>query len=71
MADGAISCLGYFFIIGYFLSINRFILFERDSFLADSIKRTCQANPGTTVAAVVGLLHCNGVARHLRDAGYE
>lgn len=55
----------------YLLGINKYILQERDFILAQSIKDACKNNPRTRVAAVVGLLHVNGVARHLREAGFE
>jgi hypothetical protein len=50
---------------------RRFILVERDRFLAESISKACTSNPGSRVAAVLGLLHCNGVARHLSSMGFE
>lgn len=56
----------------YFMSINRYILVERDAFLADSIAQAVAQYKGKNVAAVVGLLHGNGVARHLRTRhGFE
>ena len=47
------------------------ILVQRDAFLARSIAQTCRQHPGKHVAAVVGLLHGNGVARHLRSMGFR
>ena len=55
----------------YALSINRYILVERDQFLAKSIAKACDEHPGEKVAAVVGLLHGNGVSKHLRSMGFE
>jgi hypothetical protein len=47
------------------------ILVQRDAFLANSIVQTCREHPGQRVAAVLGLLHSNGVARHLRAKGFR
>jgi hypothetical protein len=57
------------FMLCYFVAINRYILVERDAFLADSIARAAatKETKGRVVAAVVGLLHGNGIARHLRE----
>lgn len=55
----------------YALSINRYILVERDIYLAQSIAKACNEHPGEKVAAVVGLLHGNGVSRHLTNMGFE
>ena len=57
------------FMLLYFVAINRYILVERDLFLADSIAEVSLKGvyKGEKVAAVVGLLHGNGVARHLRE----
>ena len=57
------------FMLLYFVAINRYILVERDLFLADSIAEASLkgVHKGKKVAAVVGLLHGNGVARHLRE----
>lgn len=57
------------FMLLYFVAINRYILVERDLFLADSIAEASLKgeHKGKNVAAVVGLLHGNGVARHLRE----
>jgi len=54
-----------------FLAVVRFILAERDEFLAESIHQSCIENKQTKVMAVVGLLHCNGVARLLRERGFQ
>lgn len=58
-------------MLGWFLALNQVILVQRDRFLAESIAAACQKHPGKTVAAVVGLLHGNGVARHLRGMGFR
>jgi len=44
----------------------RLVIAERDAYLASSIKDACQRHPGKPVVAVLGLLHCNGVAENLR-----
>jgi len=62
------------FMLLYFVAINRYILVERDLFLADSIAEASLKGvyKGGKIAAVVGLLHGNGVARHLREKhGFE
>lgn len=59
------------FSVFYLLGINRYILKERDIILASAIHETCRKNPSSSVIGVLGLLHVNGVARHLRAAGFE
>jgi hypothetical protein len=60
-------------MVFYFLSLNRHILFERDAFLANSIAEAAGGkNEGKKVVAVLGLLHGNGVGRHLCEKyGFE
>lgn len=58
-------------MLGWFLALNQVILVQRDAFLAQSIAETCRQHPGKRVAAVVGLLHGNGVARHLSGMGFR
>lgn len=58
-------------MLGWFMALNQVILVQRDAFLARSIAETCRKHPGQRVAAVVGLLHGNGVARHLSGMGFR
>lgn len=41
---------------------------ERDDVLAENVLKACRQNPGRPVVAVLGLLHCNGVADILRNS---
>ncbi|CAN0262263.1 unnamed protein product [Discosporangium mesarthrocarpum] len=50
----------------YTLRFFRLVIKERDAFLAESIRGACRECPGQPVVAVLGLLHCNGVAETLR-----
>lgn len=61
----------HLFTIFYLLGINRYILKERDAILASAIHETCRKNPSSNVIGVLGLLHVNGVARQLREVGFE
>lgn len=45
---------------------SRLIIKERDDILSESIIKACREHPGRPVVAVLGLLHCNGVADNLR-----
>lgn len=51
---------------------NRLVIKERDDVLAENVIKTCKDYPGRPVVAVLGLLHCNGVAEILRNsAGFR
>ncbi|KAG5175776.1 hypothetical protein JKP88DRAFT_337543 [Tribonema minus] len=43
------------------------VVHERDVYLARAIQEAARAHPGEPVVAVLGLLHCNGVAQLLRS----
>lgn len=47
-------------------NVSRLIIKERDDVLSESIIKACREHPGRPVVAVLGLLHCNGVADQLR-----
>lgn len=47
---------------------DRLVIKERDDVLAASIAKACRDHPGRPVVAVLGLLHCNGVAEILRNS---
>lgn len=47
---------------------NRLVIKERDDVLAENVLKACRAHPGRPVVAVLGLLHCNGVADILRNS---
>ncbi|CAM9188597.1 unnamed protein product, partial [Hapterophycus canaliculatus] len=44
------------------LPAARLVIKERDDVLAENVMKACQDHPGRPVVAVLGLLHCNGVA---------
>lgn len=47
---------------------SRLVIKERDDVLAENVLKACRAHPGRPVVAVLGLLHCNGVANILRNS---
>ncbi len=47
---------------------SRLVIKERDDVLAENVLKACREHPGRPVVAVLGLLHCNGVADILRNS---
>eukprot|EP00752_Nemacystus_decipiens_P015680 g13994.t1 len=59
-SDGAPAGVGRLGVFG--------VIKERDDVLAENVLKACRAHPGRPVVAVLGLLHCNGVADILRNS---
>ncbi|CAM9810725.1 unnamed protein product [Ectocarpus sp. 4 AP-2014] len=58
--------------VWYMLRFFRLVIKERDDVLADNVMKACRDHPGRPVVAVLGLLHCNGVADIIRSsAGFR
>jgi len=55
------------FVVIFTLKFFRLIIGERNEYLANSIFEVYEKNPDKNVVAVLGLLHCNGIAELLRE----
>ncbi|CAM9236319.1 unnamed protein product [Scytosiphon promiscuus] len=67
-AGNVLDTLFVGFSVWYMLRFFRLVIKERDDVLAENVLKACEDNPGRPVVAVLGLLHCNGVADLIRNS---
>eukprot|EP01039_Chlorochromonas_danica_P004339 gene4340-4760_t len=61
--ESSINLIGDIFATLLVIRLGRLIGTDRDRILASNIQKVCAEFPGKEVVAVVGMLHCNGVAK--------
>eukprot|EP00903_Cladosiphon_okamuranus_P011281 g10637.t2 len=67
-AGDVLDTLFVVWTVWYMLRFFRLVIKERDDVLAENVLKACRSHPGRPVVAVLGLLHCNGVADILRNS---
>ena len=60
-AEAGLTALSLLFLV----RVGKVIGAERDAHMAANIRRACRELPHRDLVVVVGMLHCNGIARRI------